>query len=57
MVHWEKQDIMLYILNFKKVAAHMPIPLYGFSMQQIFKIKLLTLSLLRKHYMQSTQTS
>ena len=48
MVHWEKQDIMLYILNFKEVVAHMSIPLYGFSMQQIFRIKLRTLHLLRK---------
>ena len=49
MVHWEKQNIMLYALNFSKGVAHMFIPLYGFSMRQIFKMKLPTLSLLTKH--------
>ena len=48
MVHWEKQNAMLYVLNFVKRVAHMSIHLYGFSMQQIFKMKLPTLSLLRK---------
>ena len=32
-------------LNFKKGAAHMSIHSYGFSMYQIFKMKLPTLSL------------
>ena len=46
--HWGKKNLMLYISNFKKGAAHMSIRLYGFSMHQIFKMKLPTLSLLRK---------
>ena len=48
MVHWEKQNIMLYVLNLKKGVAHMSIHLYGFSMYQILEMKLHTLSLLRK---------
>ena len=43
-----KRKIVLYVLNFKKGIAHMFIRLYGFSIDQIFKIKLPTLSLLRK---------
>ena len=45
MVHWEQQNIMLYVLNFNKRVAHMLNRLYGFSMHQIFKIKLPTMSL------------
>ena len=48
MVHWEKQSIMLYLLNFKKGVAHMSIGVYEFSMHQIFKVKLPSVSLLRK---------
>ena len=48
MVHCEKQNIMLFVLNFKKGAAHMSMCLYGFLMQEIFKTKLPKLSLLRK---------
>ena len=33
-------------MNFKKGVAHMSIPLYGFLMHQIFKMKLPTLGLL-----------
>ena len=47
MVHWEKEN-MPHVLNFKKKVARMSIPSNGFSMHQIFKIKLPTLSLLRK---------
>ena len=49
MVHWEKQNITLYVLIFKKRGTHMSIRLYGFSMHQIFKIKLPTLSSLKKN--------
>ena len=38
MVHLEKQNIILYVLNFKKGVAHMSIRLYTFSMHQIFKM-------------------
>ena len=48
MVHWEKQNIMIQVLKFKKWVAHMSIRLYGFLMHQILKMKLLILSLLRK---------
>ena len=34
---------MLYVLNFKKVVAHMSICLYEFLAHQIFKLKLPTL--------------
>ena len=37
MVHWAKRDIMPYVLNFKKGAAHMPIRSYLFSMHQIIQ--------------------
>ena len=47
MAHWGK-NIMLYVLNFKKEQAHMSICLYGFSMHEIFKMYLPTLSILRK---------
>ena len=36
MVHWAKRNIMPYVLNFKKGAAHMSIRSYEFSMHQIF---------------------
>ena len=39
---------MLYALNFKKRVAHTSIHLYGFSVHQIFKMRMPTLSLLRK---------
>ena len=42
MVLWEKQNIMLFVLSFKKGVAHMSIHLYGFSMHQILKMKLPT---------------
>ena len=31
VVHWEKQNIMLYVLNFMKGVANMPIPYMGFQ--------------------------
>lgn len=40
--HWEKETIMLYILNFGKGVAHMSIHTYGVSMHQILKLKLRT---------------
>ena len=43
----EKQN-MLYVLNFKKRVVHMSIHSYGFSMHQMLKIKLPTLSLLQE---------
>ena len=42
MVHWAKQNIMQYVLNFKKEVAHLSILLYGFSMHQIFIMQLTT---------------
>ena len=37
MVHWEKQNIILYLLNFKKWEPLMSIYLYDFSMDQILE--------------------
>ena len=48
MVHWAGQNIMQYVLNFKKGVAHMSILLYGFSVHQIFRIRQPTSTLLRK---------
>ena len=48
MVLWGKQNIMLFVLNFKKGVAHMSIHLYGFAMHQILKMKLPRESSLRK---------
>ena len=48
MLHWGKQNIMLFILNSPKQVAHMSIHLHGFSMQQVLNMKLATWSLLRK---------
>ena len=47
MAHWGK-NVMLYVLNFKKGQAHMSIYLYRFSMHEIFKMYLPTLSISRK---------
>ena len=47
MFHWEKKYYDIRI-KFQEWVAHTSIRLYGFSMHQIFKMKLLTLSLLRK---------
>ena len=46
MVLWRKQNIMLFVLNFKKGIAH--IHLHGYSLHQILKMKLPTYSSLRK---------
>ena len=40
MVLWGNQNIILFVLNFKKGIAHMSIHIYGFSMHQILKTKL-----------------
>ena len=48
MIHWAKQNIMLYALSFKEGVRHMYIRLYGFSMHQKFKIGMSTLSLMKK---------
>ena len=37
MVHWEKQNIMLYALNFKKGVVHISVRVYEFSLLQIFR--------------------
>ena len=42
MVHWGKQNIMLFVLNFKNGVAHISIHLYEFLMHQILKMKLPT---------------
>ena len=56
MVHWGKQNIMLYALNFKKKVTHISIRLHGSSVHQILKIKLPTLSLLKKQQVFTCQT-
>ena len=48
MAHWEKRNIMLYVLDFKKGVASMSILLYGFLLHQIFKMKHPATTLLRK---------
>ena len=57
MVGWEKQNIMLQVLNFKKGVAHISIDLYEFSVYQIFKMKQSVSALLRKQQMHSCQTT
>ena len=51
-----KQNIMLFLLNFKKGVAHTFIHLHGFSIHQILKKKLPTQRLLRKQQMHSCRT-
>ena len=51
MVHWEKQNTMLHVLNFKKGVTHLFNRLYGFLIHYIFKMKLSALNLLRKQEM------
>ena len=48
MVHWAKQNIALYVLNFRKGLAHMSILSYEFSTHQLLEMNLPTLTLLRK---------
>ena len=48
MVHWEKQNVMLCVLSFKKEAAHRFTRSYGFLTHQLLKMNLPTLRLLRK---------
>ena len=48
MIHWAKQNIMLYVFNFKEGVRHMYIRLYGFSVHQTFKIGMPILSLMKK---------
>ena len=43
-----KLNIMQRVLHFKKEVTHMFIHLYGFSIHQIFKMRMSTLSFLRK---------
>ena len=50
MVHWKKQNIVLYLLNFKKRVAHITIHSCGFEMHHKLKMKLPTYSLLSLLY-------